>query len=186
MNIYYVIIGLCAIVLIYILVTFNKLIKMQNLVKESFSTMDIYLKKRWDLIPNLVETVKEYAKYERETLEKVISERTIPYNTMSNNQKMEQDEKASKDIIQIIAISENYPELKANKNFIQLTRELSQIETDIANSRKYYNGTVRNYNNKVQMFPSNIVAFMFRFKRENMITIKPEERETAKVKFENE
>ena len=183
MNVYYLIICVCPIILIYILFTFNKLIKMRNLVKEAFSTMDIYLKKRWDLIPNLVEIVKGYAKHEKETLEKVISARSIPYNSMSNNQKINNNEQVTKDIVRIFAISENYPELKANTHFIQLTNELSQIETDIANSRKYYNGTVRNYNNKVQMFPSNLVALIFRFRSETMFTIASEEKESVKVEF---
>lgn len=182
MTIYYII-GMCLIVLAYMLITYNKLIKKRNLVKEAFSTMDIYLKKRWDLIPNLIETVKGYATHEKETLEKVIAARSIPYNEMSKEQKVNNSKQLDNDIIKILAISENYPELKANTNFINLTNELSRIETDIANSRKYYNGTVRNYNNKVQMFPSNIVAFVFGFKSENMFTITQEEKKNVKVEF---
>ena len=183
MNIYYIIIGVCSIVLIYIFITFNNLIKMNNLVKEAFSTMDIYLKKRWDLIPNLVEIVKGYAKHEKETLEKVTAARAISYNAMSNNQKINSNKQISKDIMKILTISEKYPELKANENFIKLMSELSQIEVDIANSRKYYNGTVRNYNNKVQMFPGNIIAFIFGFKSEGMFSINAEEKENVRVEF---
>ena len=179
----YLIIGVCIIILLYIFITFNSLIKMRNLVREAFSTIDIYLKKRWDLVPNLVEVVKGYAKHERETLEKVISARATSYNAMSNQQKMNSDKQLSNDISRILAISESYPDLKANTHFIQLSKELSQIETDIANSRKYYNGTVRNFNDKVQMFPSNIIAFLFRFKSENMFAITSEEKENVKVEF---
>lgn len=182
MNIY-IIISVCSIVVLYILITFNSLIKMHNLVKESFSTMDIYLKKRWDLIPNLVECVKGYAKHESSTFEKIAELRTSWANTNSISEKAKIDNQLSGALKTIMAVSENYPELKANTNFSQLTSELSQIENDIANSRKYYNGTVRNYNNKVQMFPSNIVAFIFRFKSQEMFSIAAEEKENVKVEF---
>jgi LemA protein len=182
MNIY-IIIGVCSIIVLYILITFNSLIKMLNLVKESYSTMDIYLKKRWDLIPNLVECVKGYAKHESNTFEKITELRTSWANTKSISEKAKIDNQLSGALKTIMAVSENYPELKANTNFSQLTSELSQIENDIANSRKYYNGTVRNYNNKVQMFPSNIVAFIFRFKSQEMFSIATEEKENVKVEF---
>ena len=182
MNIY-IIITVCSIILIYLLITFNNLIKMLNLVRESYSTMDIYLKKRWDLIPNLVECVKGYAKHESSTFEKIAELRTSWANTNSISEKAKIDNQLSGALKTIMAVSENYPELKANTNFSQLTSELSQIENDIANSRKYFNGTVRNYNNKVQMFPSNIVAFIFRFKSQEMFSITVEEKENVKVEF---
>lgn len=182
MNIY-IIITVCSIILIYLLATFNNLIKMRNLVREAYSTMDIYLKKRWDLTSNLVECVKGYAKHEASTFEKIAELRTSWTTTNSISEKAKIDNQLSGALKTIIAVSENYPELKANTNFSELTSELSQIENDIANSRKYYNGTVRNYNNKVQMFPSNMVAFIFRFKSQDMFSITAEEKENIKVEL---
>lgn len=165
----------------YIIITYNNLVKNRNLVNEAFSTMDIYLKKRWDLVPNLVEVVKGYAKHESETFEKIVSLRGNSYNSMSNEEKLETNNKLTDGIAKIMAVSENYPELKANNSFIQLNNELSKIETDIANSRKYYNGTVREYNNKIQKIPSNIVAAIFGFKSTKMIEIDNSERDNVRV-----
>ena len=179
----YIIIVLVVIVLIYVIVTYNGLVKSNNFVKEAFSTMDVYLKKRWDLVPNLVEVVKEYAKHEKETIEKITALRTNSYETMSIDNKINVNEQLTQGLSKIIAISENYPELKASQNFIELSHDLTKIEDEIANSRKYYNGTVRNYNNKVQMFPSNIVASIFGFKQENMFEASAEEKNNVKVEL---
>ena len=168
---------------IYIFVTYNNLVKTNNLVREAFSTMDIYLKKRWDLIPNLVEVVKGYTKHEKETLNEITSLRTNSYDSMSMDKKININEQLKQGIFRIIAISENYPELKASENFLQLNRDLTKIEEDIANSRKYYNGSVRILNNKIQMFPSNIVAGIFGFKQENMFEANTEEKNSVKVEL---
>ena len=177
----YMIIGIIIIFVIYILVTYNSLIKSNNIVKETFSTMDVYLKKRWDLIPNLVEIVKEYAKYEKETLNQIASLRTNSYDNMTRDKKINVNEQLTQGISKIIAISENYPELKASQNFSELSQELTKIEDEIANSRKYYNGTVRILNNRIQMFPSNIVANIFNFKQANMFEANSEEKNNVKV-----
>lgn len=177
----YMIIGIIIIFVIYILVTYNSLIKSNNIVKETFSTMDVYLKKRWDLIPNLVEVVKEYAKYEKETLNQIASLRTNSYDNMTRDKKINVNEQLTQGISKIIAISENYPELKASQNFSELSQELTKIEDEIANSRKYYNGTVRILNNRIQMFPSNIVANIFNFKQANMFEANSEEKNNVKV-----
>lgn len=166
-----IIIGVIVIVSIYLLVIYNKLIHQINYVREAFSTMDVYLKKRWDLIPNLVEVVKTYAKYEEETLEKITKLRTEAYEELSNDKKIIINEQISNGMSHVIAISENYPDLKANENFLDLCKQLTIVENDIANARKYYNGTVRNLNNTIQKFPSNIIAAIFRFKPENMYAI---------------
>ena len=126
--------------------------------------MDIYLKKRWDLIPNLVEVVKGYAKHEKDTFSEITELRTRSYDNMSIDKKIDINEQLTNSLSRIMAISENYPELKASENFSQLSKELTKIEDEIANSRKYYNGTVRMLNNKVQMFPSNLIASIFGFK----------------------
>lgn len=177
----YIIIGIIVIILIYVLVTYNGLVKSRNLVKEAFSTMDVYLKKRWDLIPNLVEIVKGYAKYEKETIEEIIALRANTYETMTTDKKINVNEQLTQGLSRIMAISENYPDLKASQNFIELSHNLTQIEDEIANSRKYYNGTVRIFNNKIQMFPSNVVSNLFGFHSANMFEADAEEKNNVKV-----
>ena len=177
----YIIIGLIAIILIYVLITYNGLVKSNNFVKEAFSTMDVYLKKRWDLIPNLVEVVKAYAKHEQETIEKITTLRTNAYESMSIDKKINVNEQLTQGLSRIMAISENYPDLKASQNFSELSHDLTKIEDEIANSRKYYNGTVRIFNNKIQMFPSNIIANLFGFHSANMFEADTEEKNNVKV-----
>lgn len=179
----YIIIGIIILLVIYIFVAYNSIVKSKNIVKEAFSTMDIYLKKRWDLVPNLVEVVKAYAKYEKETFNQITSLRTNSYDKMNINKKINVNEQLTQGISKIMAISENYPELKASENFLQLSRDLTKIEDEIANSRKYYNGAVRILNNKIQMFPSNIVASIFGFKQANMFAISVEEKNNVKVEL---
>ncbi len=179
----YIIIGIIVLLVIYILVTYNGFVKTNNIVKEAFSTMDVYLKKRWDLIPNLVEVVKGYANHEKETFNEITQLRTSIYDSMTMNKKINVNEQLTQGISKIMAISENYPELKASDNFLQLSRDLTKIEDEIANSRKYYNGTVRIFNNKVQMFPSNIIAKLFGFKQANMYEANVEEKNNVKVEL---
>ena len=179
----YIIVGVIVLLFIYVLITYNGFVKTNNIVKEAFSTMDVYLKKRWDLIPNLVEVVKGYAKHEKETFNEITSLRTNSYDSMSMNKKIDVNEQLTQGISKIMAISENYPELKASENFLQLSKDLTQIEDEIANSRKYYNGSVRILNTKIQMFPSNIVAGMFGFKQANMFEANAEEKNNVKVEL---
>lgn len=179
----YLIIGVIALLVIYVLVTYNVFVKMKNRVDESFSTMDVYLKKRWDLIPNIVETVKGYAKHEKSTLSEVIKLRNGAYDNMSSDEKIKANQQLSKGITKIMALAEQYPDLKANENFKDLSTQLTKIEDEIANSRKYYNGTVREFNDKVQMFPSNIVAKIFGYKAKIMFEANEEERKNVKVSF---
>ena len=177
----YLIIGAIALLVIYVLVTYNGFVRMKNRVDESFSTMDVYLKKRWDLIPNIVETVKGYAKHEKSTLSEVIKLRNGAYDNMSSDEKIKANQQLSKGITKIMALAEQYPDLKANENFKDLSTQLTKIEDEIANSRKYYNGTVREFNDKVQMFPSNIVANIFGYKAKTMFEANEEERKNVKV-----
>lgn len=179
----YLIIGVIALLVLYVLVTYNVFVKMKNRVDESFSTMDVYLKKRWDLIPNIVETVKGYAKHEKSTLSDVIKLRNGAYDNMSSDEKIKANQQLSKGITKIMALAEQYPDLKANENFKDLSTQLTKIEDEIANSRKYYNGTVREFNDKVQMFPSNIVAKIFGYKAKIMFEATEEERKNVKVSF---
>lgn len=177
----YIIIGIIVILLIYILITYNSFINSRNLVKEAFSTMDIYLKKRWDLIPNLIEVVKGYSKYENETLTKITSLRSSSYDELTMDNKININEDLSRCLSNIFAVSENYPELKANELYTNLSNNLISIEDEIANSRKYYNGTVRNFNNKIQMFPNNILAKLFRFKEFKLFEANAEEKNNVGV-----
>ena len=179
----YVIMVIVVVLLLLVFSTYNSLIRLNNKVEEAFSTMDVYLKKRWDLIPNIVETVKGYAKHEKETLEEIISLRNSSYDKMNVNDKVDVNNKLTQGITKLMAIAEAYPDLKANENFKDLTNQLTMVEDDIANSRKYYNGTVRAYNDKVQMFPSNIIASMFGYKTKTMFEASETERENVKVQF---
>lgn len=179
----YVIIIIIAIIIIYAFALYNSFVKLNNKLKEAFSTMDVYLKKRWDLIPNIVETVKGYAKHEKDTLKEVVELRNSVYDKMSNDEKIKTNEKLSSGISKIMALAESYPELKANENFKDLSNQLVKVEDDIANSRKYYNGIVRIYNNKVEMFPSNIFAKIFGYKSKSMFKASENERENVKVQL---
>ncbi|MGI6329786.1 MAG: LemA family protein [Bacilli bacterium] len=179
----YIVIGIVALLLIYTFIVYNNLIKLSNKIKEAFATMDVYLKKRWDLIPNIVEIVKGYAKHEKDTLEKVINLRNDAYDKMSINDKIDTNEKLTAGISKLMMLVESYPDLKANQNFLDLSLQLSKVEEDIANSRKYYNAVVRNMNDKVQMFPSNIFASLFGFKENKFFEVSNSERENIKVKL---
>lgn len=179
----YIMIGIVTLLLIYVFATYNSFIKLSNKVKEAFSTMDVYLKKRWDLVPNIVETVKGYAKHEKDTLENVINLRNSAFNQMSTTDKIAANEKLTAGISKLMMLAEAYPDLKANHNFMDLSLQLTKVEDDIANSRKYYNAVVRDMNNKIQMFPSNIFAGLFGFKEIKMFETNESERENIKVEL---
>ena len=179
----YIIIAIVLIIVMYVPVTYNNFIKLKNMVQEAFSTMDVYLKKRWDLIPNLIETVKGYVKHEENTLKEIVDLRGSSYDSMSDDEKVKANQTISKDINKIMLVAENYPDLKASANFQDLSRELTKVEEDIANARKYYNGAVEMFNNKVEMFPSNILAKLFGYKSKAMFETDSNERENVKVSF---
>ena len=177
----YIIIGIILIILIYFFLTYNNLKKLDNRVDEAFSTMDIYLKKRWDLIPNLVSIVKKYSEYEKNTLENIIKLRNNLYDNLSKKEKINTNINLEENINLLIAKIENYPDLKASENYLDLAHKLTKIEEDIANSRKYYNGIVRIFNNKVEMFPSNIVAKILKYQPKLMFEAKAIEKENIKI-----
>ena len=179
----YIGIGVAVVLLLLVLGTYNGLAKLNNKVEEAFATMDVYLKKRWDLIPNIVETVKGYAKHEKETLEDIVKLRNGSYSKMSTEEKVEANNKLNEGIGRLLAIAESYPDLKANENFKELSKELTKCEEDIANSRKYYNGSVRQFNDKVVVFPTNIIAALFGFHKKTMFEIDEAERNNVKVEF---
>ena len=180
----YILIGVIVILLIYFLITYNQFVSLKNNVEEAFSTMDVYLKKRWDLIPNIVETVKGYANHEKDTLNEIIKLRNNTYDNMTTSDKLKTNHKVAQDISKIMLLAESYPDLKANQNFIDLSKQLTKVEEDIANARKYYNATIRIMNNKVQMFPSNIVAKVLGFKELKMFEASSEEKENIKIKLD--
>ena len=146
--------------------------------------MDVYMKKRYDLIPNLVETVKGYASHESQTLEKVTAARNAAMTASSIDEKLKNENALTGTLKSLFAVAESYPDLKANTNFMDLQRQLQTIEEDIANSRKYYNASVKNLNNKIEMFPSSIIAGMFHFEKKPYFEVSSqEERENVKVQF---
>ncbi len=179
-----VVIAIILLIGIYIASTYNKLIKSRNSVDEAFATMDVYLKKRWDLIPNIVATVKGYAKHEAETLEKVIAARNNGYSSLTPQQNLEANAELNTAIKSLNVVAEQYPDLKANQNFSELNAQLKKTEEDIANARKYYNAVVKTYTNLTQMFPSSIIASMFRFEKREMFVVEDSaQREAVKVEF---
>ena len=179
-------VALIVIVILVILVAgaYNGLVASRNRVKDQWSQIDVQLKKRADLIPNIVETVKGYAKHEKETLEDVIKAR----NALNTASTVEDEMKANNQITgalnKLFALSEAYPELKANENFMSLQKDLKDIEDKISYARQFYNDSVMTYNNKVQMFPTNIIANIFNFKESKFFEIENEkDKETPKVSF---
>lgn len=167
---------------IYVVYSYNSLVKYRNWVKESWSQIDVQLKRRHDLIPNLVNTVKGYAKHEQETLEKVIQARNQLING-TPQQRIEADNEIQQALKSIFALSEAYPELKANQNFLNLQEELTNTENKVAYSRQLYNKTVAEYNIKRETIPTNIIASLFNFQKEELLSIPEEERDVPTVEF---
>jgi len=171
-------------IVIWVIATYNKLVKRRNHIEDAFSTIDVYLKKRFDLIPNLVETVKGYAKHEHETFTKVTEARAKSMKASTIPEKIEADKAMSSALYGFYRVSEDYPELKANVNFMDLQGQLKTIENELVNARKYFNANVREFNNIVLTFPSLIIAKIFKFEKMSMFEIEnPEERNNVKVSF---
>ena len=176
-----VIVAIILLLVLWFISTYNKLISSRMKVREAFSTMDIYLKKRFDLIPNLVETVKGYMGHENDTLTKIAELRS---RVASNpTERMENEKEISSAISRLLVVSENYPELKADRQFLDLQNHLKSLENDIEKSRRYYNGTVTNLNTMVNMIPTNIVASIANIKEELFFEIEQEERKNVEIKF---
>ena len=175
------------VVIIFLAVTvihmYNNLVKLRNLVKNSYSQIDVQLKRRNDLIPNLVETVKGYAGHEKGVLEEVTKARTGVMNASTVQETSEADNQLTGALKTLFAVAENYPDLKANSNFQQLQSELSDTEDKIAYSRQFYNDTVLKYNNACQTFPSSMLAKLFGFKQEEFFEAPEAERAVPKVEF---
>ena len=178
----YIIIVVVIVLILWLIALYNGLIKLKNRVEEAWSDIDVQLKRRYDLIPNLIETVKGYAKHEKETLEDVIKARNSAMNAQGAA-KAEAENTLSETLKSIFALSENYPDLKANQNFLQLQDELSDTENKIQASRRFYNTNVRDFNTKIQVFPNNIIAGKLKFNSKDFFEAKESEKENVKVKF---
>ncbi|WP_329887880.1 LemA family protein [Pseudoramibacter faecis] len=180
-----VIAALIILIALWFIATKNSFVRAENQVEEGFATIDVYLKKRYDLIPNLVETVKGYARHESETLEQVIAARNTAMRTAPADlsAKIDSENALTGTLRQLFAVAEAYPDLKANANFIDLQNQLKTIEEDIANARKYYNATVRTFNNKTEVFPASIVAGMSGYTAKPYFEAADTERENVKVQF---
>lgn len=179
-------IGIVAVVIIVLVVMYNGLVQAKNTVKNAWSQIDVQLKRRHDLIPNLVETVKGYMKHERETLESVTKARqqAIDLTNASVADRAKIENFLSQTLKSLFALSENYPDLKANKNFLSLQEEITTTENRVSFSRQAYNDEVLNLNNKTEMFPTNIIAGMFKFEQAEFFEIEDvTEKEVPKVQF---
>lgn len=177
------IIVVIVLIVLYIVATYNGLVGMRNRVKDQWAQIDVQLKRRFDLIPNLVETVKGYASHEQETLKGVIEARNKFNVAKTPEEEMAANDQLSNFVSKLFALSEAYPDLKANQNFMSLQLDLKDTEDKIASARQFYNDTVLTLNNKIEMFPSNIVASMFKFTKEPFFEANDESREAVKVKF---
>jgi LemA protein len=182
----WVIIGIVVILLFIIVGLYNGLVRLRNQVKNAWAQIDVQLKRRFDLIPNLMETVKGYMKHERETLEAVTNARNMAQQVAGAGagERGKAEGLLGQALGRLLAVAENYPDLKANQNFLALQEELTSTENKISFSRQYYNDSVLRFNNKIQMVPSNIVAGIFNFQLGEFFEIEvPEEREAPKVSF---
>lgn len=175
--------GVVLLLLIWFIASYNGFIRVKNRIAEAFSTMDVYLKKRYDLVPNLVETVKGYAKHERETLQNVTNARNMAVDAKTLEERVQGENMLASTLKSLFAVAEAYPDLKANANFLDLQGRLGILEDDIASSRKYYNALVREFNIKREAFPSSIIARMFNFEKKLLFEIAGEQRESVKVQF---
>lgn len=178
-----VLLGAVGFIVVFLVGLFNGLSLARQKIKEAFADIDTQLKKRFDLIPNIVETVKGYAKHETQIFEDIAKYRAASIGGGSIDEKAAASNALSASLKTLFAVAESYPDLKANSNFIELQNTLTQIEQDIQNSRRYYNGAVREYNNKIVVFPNNLVAGMFGFTEEKYFETSEEEKQNVKVQF---
>ncbi len=183
----WVVLGIIAVAIIAVITMYNGLIRLKNRVDEAWSDIDTQLKRRYNLIPNLIETVKGYAKHEKGTLEEVVKARNVAMGAQKSGdakQQAEAENMLSSTLKSIFALSEAYPDLKANENFLELQRELSDTENKIQAARRFYNKNVRDFNTKVEVFPTNMFAKMLNFSIRDYFKVEDEaERKNVKVKF---
>ncbi|MCR4819635.1 MAG: LemA family protein [Elusimicrobiales bacterium] len=181
----YIAAAIAAVMLIYVIFAYNKGIGLRNYMREAFATMDVCLKKRWELIPRLADSVKGAAKYESSTMQNVARIRAQSYSGMSDEQKIQANSEIGYMGPKFMAIAENYPDLKANASFLKLMDGLTDIENEIASARKYYNGTVRELNTFLELFPTNIIGRLFRIDKADYFQIDESEREAKTITNED-
>lgn len=179
----WIIVGIVVILILFVIGTYNSLISLRNKKDDQWSQIEVQLKRRADLIPNLVETVKGYAKHENNTLKEVIEARNTYVAASTPEEEMKASGEVTKALNKLFALSESYPDLKANENFMALQKDLKDTEDKISYARQFYNDTVLTYNNKVEMVPSNIVAGIFKFKKSTFFEASEEDKKTPEVKF---
>lgn len=180
----YIILAAVVVLVFWFIALYNGLIKLKNRVDESWSDIDVQLKRRYDLIPNLIQTVKGYAKHERELFEKVTEARSKAMQATGLQDKAQAENTLSETLKSLFAVAENYPDLKASANFAQLQDELSDTENKIQAARRFYNGLVRDFNTKIQIFPNNLFAGMLGFSKREFFELENEaERKNVEVKF---
>ena len=178
-----IVIAVVAIIAIYLMTTYNSFVKLRNQAEEAGAGIDVHLKERYDLIPNLVETVKGYAKHESATLENVIKARNAAVSA-TGDAKVEAENQLQGTLKSLFALAESYPDLKADSQFLNLQNQLHAIEQDLSQARKYYNATVKSYNVYLQMFPSSIVASLMKLEKRAFFEVSdPSERQNVKVSF---
>ncbi len=185
MNLFlYALVFIVASIAIWSVATYNRLIKLKNLCQEAWSGIEVQLKRRVNLIPNLLETVKGYMKHERELFEKVTSARAMALNASSPAERGTMEAQLTSSLRGLFAVAENYPQLKANQNFLSLQKELSDIEDQIQLARRYYNGTVRNLNTAIEVFPNSLIAGMFGFEKQPFFELDDDSQKSVpKVSF---
>jgi LemA protein len=176
-------IGVVVLIILFVIGTYNALVGLRARIEEALSGIDVQLKRRADLIPNLVETVKGYAKHEKEVFENVTKARAALMGANTPHEKAAADDMLTGALKSLFAVAEAYPDLKANTNFQDLQRQLEDTEDKVAYSRQFYNANVMDYNNKVQMFPSNLIAGMFGFKSYDFFKAEEADRKNVEVKF---
>lgn len=182
----WVAIGAGVVVVLWIVVTFNAIVGLKNRVNEAFSGVDVQLKRRHDLVPNLVKTVKAYAQHERETLEEVVEARSAAEHADALGDREQTENGLSKSLDKLIALVERYPELKADGNFRRLHGDLVEIEDDLQYARRYYNGTVRDHNTRIQQFPAAVLARLLTVKPRDFFEIEdPTERGAERISFDD-
>ena len=179
----WIFIGIIVLLILYVVSSYNGLVKLKNKVKTNWSQIDVVLKRRADLIPNLVETVKGYAQHEQDTLEEVIQARNTYVQANAPEEQMKASGELTQALNKLLMLSEAYPDLKANTNFVQLQNDLKETEDKIAFARQFYNDSVYAYQNKREMFPSNIIAGMFHFEEFPFFETDEQSKEVPKVEF---
>ena len=179
----WIFLGIVALIIAYVIITYNSLVSLKEYILNSWSDIEVQLKRRYNLIPALVDTIKSYKNYEQETLQKVIKARNSFLNSSSIEEKIKASNEINRSLGGIFALAEAYPDLKANENFINLQNTLKETEDIIAQARRYFNASVREYNTKVQTFPSNLIAQKFGFKEVPYFEVEEKETKMPEVKL---